>query len=221
MGDTGTIHIAPTAGSITGSRVIRLGYTEATIAQVKTLPAGKRVAVQGKVSSPLQVFRDSSAFVFDSSGSLRIRGARGPAGSAGNGLGDSVVVVGTTGSAQGQPVLNDGFFRTFGPGLAPLPTLLSVADARTAQGGKLDGAFVQVSNVTIVDTLPSTPDFILDVADATAPSVTIVVLLDQLLNAPHGLFVPGKTATLRGVLIPRGDGTWLLKPRGALDIILN
>ena len=117
--------------------------------------------------------------------------------------------------------MNGGKFTLFTAGLAPSPQLVSVADARTAKGDTLDAALVQLSNVVIVDTMAATPDFQLTVADDSDSTSTITVVLDQKLNAPHGVFIPGHTTTLTGVLVPVGDGTWLLKPRVATDVVLN
>ena len=220
-GDTGVVRLTGNPDSLARSRLIRLGFAELSIAEARTQPAGRRVLIHGKVVSPRQAFRDSSAFVLDTSGSIRITGAVGQPGSAGNNIGDSVLVLGTTGQEEGQGVLIGGLFTTISGGLAPLPKLLSVTAARTADGGAADAELVQLSNVVITDTISATPDFILKVADPGTPDVTITVLLDQLLNAPRSLFPPGRTGTFRGVLIPVGDGTWILKPRGALDIILN
>lgn len=218
-GDTGTIRVA--ADSLSGSRVIRLGFTEVSIAQARTLPAGKRVFIRGKVVSPLQAFRDSSAFIADTSGAIRITSAVPRTGGGGNNPGDSVLVLGTTGKAQGQGIVQHGVFFSLASGLSPLPQVVTVADARGARGGALDAIFVQLSNVVIVDTIPAAPDFIVKVADPSDSTSTVKVLIDQLLSAPHGAFPIGRTATLRGVLVPQGDGTWMLKPRGGGDIVIN
>jgi hypothetical protein len=222
-GDTGTIRLSGPANALilTGNRVIRLGYTEASAAEVRTLPAGKRVVIRGHVVAPRQNFRDSSAFVVDTSGSIRVTSAIGRPGSAGNNIGDSVLVLGTTGTAQGQGVLLNGLFTTIAGGVPPVPQLVSVVDAITAKSGALDAALVQLSNVLIRDTVPATPDFLVKVADPADPTVTTTVRIDQLLNAPHSLFQIGKTGTFRGVLVPVGDGTWVLKPRGPFDIVIN
>ena len=46
-------------------------------------------------------------------------------------------------------------------------------------------------------------------------------LFDQLLQAPATIFTAGRTITVRGVLVPRGDGTWSVKPRNATDLTLG
>ena len=220
-GDTGVVRLVAQTDSIQSSRIIRLGYTEVSLAAARLLPAGRRVLVRGKVVAPLQDFRDSSAFLVDTSGTLRVTDARPRFGGNGNNIGDSVLVLGTTGQQAGQAVLRDGLFLTYGPGLAPLPQVVTVAEALDAKAGTLDAALVQLSNVVIRDTVASGPDFIVKVADPATPDVTVNVLVDQLLSAPHTDFSPGRTGTFRGVLVPQGDGTWVVKPRGAPDIILN
>ncbi len=220
-GDTGTVRIISESDSLHLGRVVRLGYAEVTLAGARALPAGHRVLVRAKVSSPLQAFRDSSAFLFDTSGALRVTGSRPQLGTGGNNIGDSVVVIGTTGQRSGQGVLQGGLFGFIAAGIAPLPRVSTITEAHTANAGPLDAALIQLSNVIITDTLTSGPDFMLKVADPADTTVKTSVLLDQLLNAPHGIFPPGRTGTFRGVLVPVGDGTWMLKPRNGADIILN
>lgn len=220
-GDTGTLRIINESDSIRLGRIVRLGYAEVSLAAARALPAGKRVVVRGVVTSPLQLFRDSSAFMTDSTGALRITGSRPRPGSVGNNFGDSVVVIGTTGQRLGQGVLQSGLFGTISVGLAPIPQLISVVDARTARNGALDAFLVQLSNVVIRDTVASGPDFIVKVADPADTSVKVSLLIDQLLSAPRSIFAPGRTGTFRGVLVPVGDGTWVLKPRTGFDVVLN
>ena len=220
-GDTGVVRLIASTDSIQSSRVIRLGYLEVSLAAARLLPAGRRVLVRGKVVAPLQDFRDSTAFLVDTSGALRVTDARPRFGGAGNNIGDSVLVLGTTAEQAGQAVLSGGLFLTYGPGLAPLPQLVTVPDAINAKGGTLDAALVQLTGIVIRDTVSSGPDFVVKVADPVTPAVTVTVLIDQVLNAPRSIFPPGRTGTFRGVLVPQGDGTWVLKPRGPLDIILN
>lgn len=220
-GDTGTVRIVAQNDSIHPGRIVRFGYAEVSLAAARALPAGKRVMIRAIITSPLQAFRDSSAFLVDSSGTLRVAGARPHTGSAGNNVGDSVLVLGTTGQLAGQGVLIGGVFGTITVGLAPLPRITTVRDAHNALNGALDATLIQLSNVVITDTLVSGPDFILKVADPADTTVKTSVLIDQLLSAPHGIFPPGRTGTFRGVLVPVGDGTWVLKPRNGLDVILN
>ena len=221
-GDTGAVRLINQPDSVTSIHLIRLGYTEVSLAQSRRLPAGRRVFVRGKVSVPLQIFRDTSTFITDTSGSLRVLDARPLPGQVGNNIGDSVLVLGTTGQAQGQGVLLNGSVRTVAHGLAPIPLVVSAADARTARSGALDAVLVQVSGAVISDTASANQDFqvkVTDPADTTNTPTTILV--DQLLNAPHSFFPIGAHITVKGVLVPVGDGTWVIKPRAAFDLVIN
>ncbi|MGH7593291.1 MAG: hypothetical protein ACRELE_05505 [Gemmatimonadales bacterium] len=207
--------------SLTGGVLIRFGYAEVSLAEARAMAPGRRVLVRGKVVAPLQDFRDSSAFLVDSTGALRITGSRPRPGSNGNNIGDSVFVVGTTGQRSGQGVLQNGVFSTYSLGLGPLPQIVTVAEARNAKGGTLDAVLVQLSNVVIRDTVGSGPDFAVTVSDPADTTVTMTVLIDQLLNAPRTLFQLKHSAVFRGVLVPVGDGTWMVKPRGPFDVVVN
>lgn len=224
--DTQTVRlvnqVTSTFDSLRQGVVVRFGYNEVTLAQARAMAPGRRVLVRGRVNAPLQNFRDSSAFIFDSSGTLRVTGARPRTGSAGNLVGDSVLVIGTTGQRSGQGVLQNGIFFTFSNGPAPLPRIITVAEARTAKAGTLDAALIQIGTVKIVDTLTVGPDFIVTVADPADLTSTVKIHLDQLLNPPTSPFALGRTGTFRGVLVPVGDGTWVIRPRGLqADVILN
>jgi hypothetical protein len=218
-GDTGTFRV--TNDSLHVGRLVRLGYSELSLAAARALPEGMRVLLRSVVTSPLQAFSDSSAFLIDSSGWLRITGSRARVG-AGNNVGDSVLVVGTTGVFMGQHVLADGIFiGSISPGIAPLPKIVSVGDAATAQGGALDAAFVQITSFFIVDTLAVGPNFSVTIGDLSDSTVTTTVLIDRVLSLPHSAFVRGRTGLVRGVLVPNGDGTWALRPRNGNDFVLN
>lgn len=221
VGDTGVVRILARPDSANASRVVRLGWQEVTVAEARALPVGRRVMVRGIVLAPMQAFRDSSMFLRDGSGFLRITGTRHRPGRTGNNLGDSVTVVGTTGSALAQPVLLDGVVSSLGQGVAPTAEVISVTEARTARGGTLDAALVQVVGAKIVDTASVTPDFRVIFADAANNADRASALFDSLLLAPKSLFQFGLTITVRGVLQPRGDGTWMIRPRNGLDLTLT
>ena len=207
--------------SLQAAVLMRFGYNEVSLAQARAMAPGHRVLVRGRVVAPLQDFRDSSAFLVDSSGSLRITGSRARAGSNGNNIGDSVLVIGTTGQRAGQGVLQNGLFFTFSVGVGALPQIVSVAEAHNARAGALDAVLVQLSNVRLVDTAASGPDFAITVADLADTTSKTTVLIDQLLNAPRTIFQLRRTGVFRGVLVPNGDGTWVLKPRGPFDLVIN
>ena len=221
VGDTGTIRITAAQGGSVGSRVVRLGYSEVTIGDARMLPPGRRVYVRGIVHTPMQVFRDSSSFISGSTGSIRITGARHRPGRTGNNAGDSVMVLATTGTRDGQPVLVDGLVGTLAALTAPTPQVISVATSRTADGGALDAAFVTVVGAIIVDTSAAGPDFLVQIRDPNDAAIVGHVMIDAKLAAPHTIFKPGQPITVRGALVPRGDGTWMIKPRGANDVTIG
>ncbi|MBL0179949.1 MAG: hypothetical protein IPP98_12600 [Gemmatimonadetes bacterium] len=221
VGDTGTISILARQDSNTATRLVRLGFEEVTVAQALALPAGRRVIVRGSVVSPMQAFRDSTMFLLDATGALRITSARHWPGRIGNNLGDSVAVLGTTGVSLGRAVLLAGKVSSLGVGSAPAPQLVTVAEVRTARGGTLDAALVQVTNAKVVDTATVALDLRVTFSEAADDADRAVALFDQLLQAPAAIFTAGRTITVRGVLVPRGDGTWWVKPRNGSDLTLG
>ena len=221
VGDTGTITILARADSNTANRLVRLGYEEVSVTGVKALPAGRRVIVRGIVVSPMQAFSDSSMFLQDATGALRVTSARHWPGRNGNNIGDSVAVLGTTGASLGRPVLLAGRVSSLGLGSAPAPQLVTVAEVRTAKGGTLDAALVQVTNAKVVDTAKVALDLRVTFSEAADDADRATALFDQLLQAPATIFTAGRTITVRGVLVPRGDGTWSVKPRNATDLTLG
>jgi hypothetical protein len=221
VGDSGSISILARNDSNSASRVVRLSYREATIAEARALPAGRRVMLRGIVLSPMQAFRDSTMFLRDASGTLRITAARHRPGRTGNNIGDSVAVLGTIGSSLGQPVLTGGLVSSLGQGAIVTPTAVTVAELRTAGGGLLDAAFVQLVGAKLTDSSTVTPDFRIGVLDPADSASRASVLFDSLLLAPPAIFVEGRTITVRGVLVPRGDGTWWVKPRNGGDVTIT
>lgn len=220
VGDTGILRVLSRGDSNITGRQVRFGYREVTIAQARAMAAGRRVMIRGTVVSALQYFHDSSAYVSDPSGSIRITSARHRAGRTGNNVGDSVLVVGTSGSDHGQPVILSGLFTSLGAQPAPIATPTTVVEAHNARNGALDAALVQITLARITDTLTTGPDFLLRIADPADLNVTTDVVVDSLLGIPRSVWRPGLGITVRGVLVPKGDGTWILKPRGGPDITL-
>ncbi len=221
VGDTGILRVLARGDSNLAARQVRFGYREVTIAQARAMAAGRRVMIRGVVVSALQYFHDSSAYVSDPSGRIRITSARHRAGRTGNNVGDSVLVVGTSGTSLGQPVLLAGLFTSLGTQLAPIAAPTTVVEAHNAKNGTLDAALVLITGARITDTLTTGPDFLVRIADPADLTVTTDVVVDSLLGIPRTVWRPGLAITVRGVLVPKGDGTWILKPRGGPDITLS
>lgn len=209
-GDTVTLRLTANPDSLGDAALVRVGYREMTLPEVRTATAGQRVIVRGIVSSAMQFFRDSASFLAGQGAYLRVTSTSHRPGRDGNNPGDSVSVLGTTGSNAGQPVLLNGLVQSITERPAPVPVEVSVAEVKTARGGELDAALVRVASTTIVDTATVNTDFHVRVAVGTD---TALVVIDAKLQAVPALFVPGRILTTRGVLVPKGDGTWFLKPR--------
>lgn len=209
-GDTGTIRILARTDSIAGSRLVRLAFREATLADVRTLPTGTRVFVRGRVLAGLQMFSDSTAHLSGGGSFLRVTGAVHRPGRNGNNPGDSVSVLGTVGTRAGQPVLQDGLVASLAEGPAPIAAAVTLAEARTARGGELDAALVQLPAAAIADTTTDGQDFVVRLA---LDPDTVTVRVDPKLNPNRASFAPARTVVMRGVLVPVGDGTWYLRPR--------
>lgn len=216
--DTSGVRLLARLDSLTDLREVLFSYPTLTTAQARAAAPGKRVVLRGKLAAPPQNFRTADAFVADTGGALRITGATTPAAQAALAIGDSVMVLGTTGTELGQPVLRNGIVRFLGAKSAPLPRVTTVTEARTAGGGTLDAALVQVSGVRIGDTTMVNPDYHVTLVNANDPDDKVVVVVDQLIEVVHANFSANRSVVVRGVLVPRGDGTWIIRPRSLADI---
>lgn len=196
--------------------VVRVGYNQANIRQIRSLPQGTRILLRAQVLSGAQQFRDTTAYVADSSGTLRLTRAINTVGATSNNPGDSVAALGTVRVRDGQPVLDDVRLVTFFRGAAPpVPLPLGTATAASADGGRLDAAFVLITGAAIADTATVAPDFRVNVSDGTGQ---LEVLLDGNIAFNRAAFNPGRTVNARGVLVPAGQGRWRLKPRSTADV---
>jgi hypothetical protein len=193
----------------------RLGYPELTVSGARGAAAGRRVVVAATVLAGGQLFGDSSAFVRDSTGAIRLPGS---VVSAGGSVipGDLVRVLGRVGSRGGQPVLEAARIALFFPGFAnPAPDTLTSAEAANALAGARDADLARVLAGEITDTITQGADFLVTIDDGSGP---LGVLIDGLLRLPTVAFVPGDSLNVLGVLAPLGGGTWQLRPRAQQDL---
>src|SRR5690606_38109139 len=146
--------------------------------------------------------RDSTMFLRDPSGTIRITATRHRPGRTGNNIGDSVTVLGTTGNSLGQGVLLNGLVSSLGQGATVTPASVTVAELRPAGGGLLDAAFVQLVGAKLTDSATIAPDFRIGVLDPADSASRASVLFDSTLQAPPAIFGEGRTITVRGVLVP-------------------
>ncbi|HRP07786.1 MAG TPA: hypothetical protein PLL69_04800 [Gemmatimonadales bacterium] len=207
----GTIRIVATSDSIGATAAATVGYAKLTLAEARVAAAGRRVWVEGLVASGLQYHSDSATYLTGAA-HLRVIPSEHIPGRSGNNPGDSVRVLGTTGSFSGQPVLLKGVVTTISERPAPVAEEVTVGEIVTARDGALDAALVHVGSVTIVDTITVGEDLHVTIA---TDSDTALAVLDSKLNAPTASFRPDRTLQMRGMLVPdpEAPGTWFIKPR--------
>jgi len=206
------------AGDDNGSvALVLLSYPTPSLQAVRQFPLGKRVLVRGLILAGIPSFRDTTAYIKDTSGYLRLTRVSFRGGQTGNNPGDTVSAIGTTSTRAGQPTLDLSIITTLGSRPAPVPIPLSTAVAGTAMGGFLDAGLVVITSAVISDTATIAPDFSVVASDGSGP---LTIVLDSQGGYNPSSFVPGRTVTVRGVLVPSGTGSWQLKPRGTSDVIL-
>jgi hypothetical protein len=187
-----------------------------SIAAARALPAGSNAIVVGVALNSSGIFSDTTVYLADTSGAILLTRLRTSVTA-----GDSVKVRGTTAVRAGQPVLDGGTATNLGRGFYPAAATLTTAAAAAADGGTRDAQLVVVQGATISDTAVVRGDFTLHVSDGSG---SLEVLLDHSADASFqgpslpGLFVPGNSFDLIGVLQPVSAGVWRLKPRSAADL---
>lgn len=219
LGDSMVTTLTPSsvtvaAGGSTGVIVGRLGYPVVDIAAARASASGRRVVFRGEVLAGRQTFSDTTAYVRDSSGAIRLTAATVIAGGF-TVPGDSVRVLGTVGQRNGQPVLDAAKMALTQPSAtAPSLDTLTTALADNALGGSRDADLAFVNGTAIIDTLTVGADFVVTVDDGSGP---LEVLFDSLLQVNTALYIPGDSVRTSGVLVPVGTGHWQLRPRQKQD----
>jgi hypothetical protein len=211
---TGTWRLRPrSAADVT---LIPLGVS--SIAAARALPPGLTVTVVGVALNNSTTFADTSVFMTDTSGAIRLTQLRATVAT-----GDSVKIRAVTSSRAGQPTLDGGTTTALGRGFVPTPATLMTAGAASAASGARDAQLVSVPGATISDTARTSTSFVLTVSDGSG---SLQVQLDQTADAAFqtanlpGNYVPGNKFNLLGILVPTGTGTWRLRPRSAADLTL-
>jgi hypothetical protein len=189
-----------------------------SIRAARALAAGQTVAVVGVVLNNSATFADTSVFLADTSGAIRLTRLKTTVAT-----GDSVKVTAVTASRSGQPTLDGGTTTSLGRGFVPTPAALTTATAASAAGGTRDAQLVSVAGATISDTSRTSTSFVLTVSDGSG---SLQVQLDSTADAAFrtaslpGNYIPGNKFDLLGVLVPTGSGTWRLRPRSSADVTL-
>jgi hypothetical protein len=194
------------------------GFETSSIQAVRALAVGTRVLVRGGVLAGRVTFVDSTAYIADPSGAIRLTAASGAVSLPG----DSVRVIGTIATRGGQPVIDQaqmfGFFLVAPGDPVPVPDSVSTNVAAHASGGALDAALALVAGATIIDTSTVGNDFVVQVNDGTG---VLDVVFDLAVNPPATPAAPGATVRAVGVLVPATGSTWQLKPRETADVTIN
>jgi hypothetical protein len=197
---------------------VRLGFPALTIAEARIAAAGLKVFVSGQVLSGSAIFGDTTAHIADAGVAIRLTNAT--SGGITAQQGDSVRVSGTVSIRAGQPVLDNAIMSvyrvSFGAPVAfvPVSTLL----ASNADTTALDAALVGISAAIITDTATVGADLHVGVDDGTG---RVVMVLDDDSNFQLALFGIGDSVAAKGLLVPTGAGTWVLKPRNQADVTIN
>ena len=207
-----------TVGGTNPIVVVRLGYPEFSIRAARALPLGKRAFIRGVVLVGVQAFRDTTSHISDSSGQIRLTRVQLRGGLTGNSPGDSVSVLGTASSRDGQPTLDAAIVSRFGNRPPPVPFFITTAVAATANAGALDAALIQVNSAVVSDSATIAPDFRVIASDNSGP---VKIILDANLPFARTQFRPGRSINVTGVLVPDGVGGWNLKPRSTGDVSFN
>ncbi len=194
-----------------------VGVPRVTVAEARTRPVGTRVVVAGVALHARTTFGDTLLHVVDATGAIRAARIRPTAAVAG----DSVLVRGRIGVRLGQPVLDDVSVFTVTATL--IPTVPTVTTAAAAAGGAaLDAQLVRILDAAVVDTVTTGGNLTMRVNDGSGP---LRVVLDRAADVafrppfPAATYSPPTRFDLLGILVPTGTGTWVLRPRSALDLV--
>lgn len=196
---------------------IRLGFPVLTVAQARAEVQGRRVFVIGQVLGGLTAFGDTTGHLIQNGVAIRL--TNGTNGGPSSQPGDSARVLGTVSVRGGQPVLDDAVVTVFRIGFSSPPgTALTTQLAANADTAAQDAALVRVTGATIDSAKAVGPDFHVFIDDGSGP---VVMVLDGDGNFNEALFIPGKTVTGDGLLVPTGTGTWVIKPRSQSDVTIS
>jgi hypothetical protein len=217
--DEGRVTVTP---GNTVTVVGTISFPQRAAIEVRTLPLGERAFVTGVALHARETFSDTLLHVVDTSGA--IRAVRLRPGTAGAVAGDSVRLRGRVALRLGQRVLDDVTVFIIGPTLIPTINTITTGVAATASAGALDASLVRILDADITDSVTVGGNLTLTVNDGSG---ALTVLLDRAADIafraplPANLYDVGNTFDLVGVLVPAGNGSFVLRPRSSLDLTLR
>lgn len=199
-----------------------VSYPLLSLEEVRTSPPGRKVFTSGIALNPRPNFGDGVVHL--QAGSVYLRALN--VARASIATGDSLRLLGRTGSDNGEPVLDEvtPFVLV---NIATIPVALErpTSTAADAEGGKIDAALVRVRSAEIHDTSTVDGDFHFFVDDGTGP---LEVVFRSFLQANTSLIRPDTvlrvkeaTGLLTPVAQPTGGIRWKLLPRAGGDVTLE
>jgi hypothetical protein len=200
----------------TGSVAVAVAYPNLSTSEVRSHPVGRRVFVQGVALTTAGAFGDTTLHIADTAGSLRATRVR-PLTAV---IGDSVRIRGVVALRDGQRVLDDARVFSLDLGSLPAADSISTAVAAAAEGGTRDAALARIAGAALaMDTTTVGGELQLRVDDGSGQ---LIVGLSPAATFNLGAYLlPGAEISAAGVLVPRGDGTWKLKPRVQPDLAVS
>jgi hypothetical protein len=191
-------------------------YPTVTIAEARSLPAGRTVYVHGLALNGWVTFGDATVHLYDRKDAIRAINVPQSAIFAG----DSIRILGTISTRNGQPVLVGSSAAVLLTGVGiPAPDSVTTLRASGASGGTLDAHQVATAGrVLRIDTIAPN-ERRLHITDGSGE---LKVLLDRDVGFPVGAYRANDWIRVRGVLVPGEEGTsWELKPRTLSDIAVS
>ncbi len=219
---TGGVHVlaisAPTVSVAAGDTFnveVRASYLQVDVPEARSIAVGTEVFVVGVALSPANVFGDSTVNMADTLAAILVTRVREPVG-----VGDSVRWLATRSSRNGEPTLDNPTPFLLGQGAATPTSAITSAVASTAQGGALDAALVQLTDVTVSDTVTVSGNRqALTVSDGSGPCTLQLDAVAGFSGVALAGDTIGATLEVTGVLVPTGTGRWFLFPRSVFDVI--
>lgn len=190
-------------------------YPFATIASFRNeVPQGRKVFVDGVALNAWQSFSDSTVHIAGASGYLRATLVR-PVDVIED---DSVRLLGTRRTVNGQPVIDDVRIYRIARGVGGwLAKHVGSGTAASADGGALDAALVRISGAEVADSADVVGRYRRFVVDDGSGPLEVFIE-----NVPAFQIIrpgPGDRLDLTGLLAPAPDGaSWRLRPRRPEDI---
>jgi hypothetical protein len=212
------VQVSPTAIVVTADSEVEVGvhlsYPSFTIAEARTAPLGRRGFVEGVVLNARTNFGDNTIHLAGPGAAIRLTRT----GAVSVAVGDSVRVLGTRSTADGQPTLDQVNVFALGPGSLPIARIVNTRTAATADNGTRDAALVRVLAGTLLDLRPTEAGYEMTLDDGSGP---LAIRLDAVAPFPVAQYVEGAVLDVRGVLVPTGSpGEWSLRPRVVSDVVI-